>query len=155
MLSAVKQLVAAAAAVLTFVACGDTAPKGEEAERLATVLEVRLERIIDDDDYPYRLTQVEFQGDVFVVQIADPLPAALRSDKSASELFMFGPLRMYRDAVAPYIDQFAGVARFILSIRDPDQTVYDIPFGTMRAFVAEDISEEEFVTEITISALTR
>jgi hypothetical protein len=121
-------------------------------ERLEEAVMLRFTRVIEAQHLPYVVTQSEFQDNWFVIQIDDPLKRA-NATSAVTELMMFGPLRMYRDAVTPLMGRMSDVDMFILSFRDGDQTVFEIEPDELRRYIDGELSDEEMATEVTITAL--
>lgn len=159
----------------------DGDPRLESAE-VAQAIDLRLGELIAERGLRLTIHQCEFQGDVFVIQTSDPLAPFLADDEAAKaeeddladfetlvadaqarlsegptaaeleDAVIYAPLRLYRDAVRPYFRQLR-VGRFILSVRDEDQTVTEISRAQMAAYLAGELDDREFADQILTTGL--
>lgn len=109
---------------------------------------------------PYRVHQAEFQhyqGTLtWVYQVDDPTDAALRADENDMNIVLFdAPLSAYAAAVRPHWDSLRqhDVDTYILSFRNPEQTVYEIPPHVLDDLVHRRRRPREVLDDIIMSAL--
>ena len=132
-----------------------------DQDRLAEAINLRLLRLIHERDLPYEVHQAEFQaGDAgetwWIVQLNDPIEAL--GDRvlepgvpSSLELVYFQPLRLYRDSVEPFVDRLEDVSVFILSFRDPAETVFEMEPSELFDYVKGELTDEEMVSELNVT----
>jgi hypothetical protein len=120
----------------------------------------RMRNLIKERDLPYALTQAEFQefeGNlVWIFQFDDPRETASPdTDLSREDLLIYEPLRLYRDAVAPSFDALhqLDVELFILSFRDPLQTVFELDPIDLERYIDGHLSDRQFAKRIRIIGL--
>lgn len=110
--------------------------------------------------YRYTITQAEFQtdnrGTSYVLQISDPLSPSQGNTTSGlpgTDLMIYGPLRLLKAGVGPQYSQLSYVNSYIISIADPQQTVYEISAAQMGQYVSSSISDQQLAQEMKISTL--
>jgi len=115
---------------------------------------LRVARLIGDRHLPWEVTQSEFQGDSFVLQLR--LRESLVDTRSnPQDLFYYQPLQLYRDSVKPVWHRFAGTRTFILSFRDEDQTVIEMTYADLSRYIEGELTDEEMLATSKLTALTR
>lgn len=141
--------------VAAVVACSDASNSTSTPDQGAVVADVRSR--LTSLHTGFVITQVEFQPAadsshrVFVIQIDDPLEV-VRSAEDA----LFGPLHMYRDAVGPLKPDMESlnVDSFILSYRDPQQTVIEITPEQLWRYRDGELDDAAFANVVKITANT-
>ncbi|MGH2682552.1 MAG: hypothetical protein ACRDIX_04885 [Actinomycetota bacterium] len=150
--------------LMILLACGPAASESEQPDELdqfllTDELASRMRKLIMDRDLPYSLTQAEFQefeGDlVWVYQFDDPAEASPPPSMSFEDLVLYEPLRLYRDAVAPSFENLKqlDVELFILSFRDPEQTVFEIDPLDLQRYIEGQLTDRQFARSIRITGL--
>jgi hypothetical protein len=139
---------------------GSESPTVDELDQflLTDELASRMRSLIEKRDLPYSMTQAEFQefeGDLmWIFQFDDPAEEEA-TDLSREDLLIYEPLRLYRDAVAPSFDALnqLDVELFILSFRDPLQTVFEIDPIDLERYIDGHLSDRQFAHRIRITGL--
>ncbi len=151
------QLIVVLAVVIT-AGCGrapaSTTPGSFDAEVLAMFVE---HRFAEDG---YTVTQAEVQsgddGDWYVVQLADPADVALDRGYDAHEVMFELPMAAYADVLGndDVLAKMGNITTFILAFRDPQQSVIEIPAAVMADWVNGELSADELIERVHLSALT-
>jgi hypothetical protein len=170
-----------AASIRAFALCNDTLSPGDEAasespaseasseesrEELAAAIRGRLETLIHSRDLPYEVTQAEFQiagpeaqqqnlpeGAWWVVQFEDPLETGRNSTLPVRDLAINYPLELYRDSLRPHFGEMDFVVNYIISFRDPQQSVFQIDPFQMRLYQQGDITTRQMARMMVITSL--
>lgn len=139
---------------------------------LAHAIRDELEALIEERALPYEVTQAEFQrigsevekirekigrpgGTWWIVQFEDPLVTGIASELPTEDLFLYKPLELFRDSLAPFWDELDFVSYFLISFRDADQTTFEVPPEALQAYIDGELSNEQMSHEIIITQLAR
>lgn len=163
-----------AGGILMNVLWGDDDEETAPREAVALAMRTHYGASLQDQGVSYEVFQAEFQdsledasddrlGDIFVIQVSDPVCWVVDNNPSDAEgtgllRYVYDvPLTAYGAAVEDtrsdpaFEPVLASVDTFILSYRDAQETVVEIPKEVMDEFVrgvntAGDLREQELVT---------
>jgi len=134
-------------------------------EELAQQIRNHMEELVASRNLPYVVTEAEFQdadpsqmasigkpgGTYWVIQFDDPLKTGAQSGMTMPDLILYEPLRLYRDALAPYMDQLGFVTYYILAYRDSQQSFIEIRPKVLRSYQAGELTNKQMSDAVLLS----